>query len=123
LPISDQQALLRDLEQRTGHAPAPVSGELYGEPLTDEDIERTEGEAVADKKAADLATLAIELVAVSDNLELVRKAAKLKASKKMAYADCFAAALAKLRNVEVVTGDPEFKEVEGEVKVAWLPRN
>ena len=29
-----------------------------------------------------------------------------------------AAALAKLRNAEVVTGDPEFKEVEGEVKVA-----
>ena len=41
----------------------------------------------------------------------------------MAYADCFAAALAKLRNVEVVTGDPEFKEVDGDVKVAWLPRN
>jgi len=41
------------------------------------------------------------------------KPPKLKASKKMAYADCFAAALAKLRNVEVVTGDPEFKEVGG----------
>ena len=41
----------------------------------------------------------------------------------MAYADCFAVALAKLRNVEVVTGDPEFKEVDGEVKVAWLPKN
>jgi predicted nucleic acid-binding protein len=86
-------------------------------------IARTEGEAVAEQKAADLATLAIELVAVSDNLELVREAARLKALKKMPYADCFAAALAKLRNVEVVTGDLEFKEVEGEVKVAWLPRN
>jgi ribonuclease VapC len=86
-------------------------------------IARTEGEAVADQKAADLATLAIELVPVSNDLQLVREAAKLKASKKMAYADCFAAALAKLRNVEVVTGDPEFNEVEAEVKVAWLPRN
>jgi len=86
-------------------------------------IARTEGQAVAEQKVADLATLAIELVPLSDDLKLVREAAKLKASKKMAYADCFAAALAKLRNVEVVTGDPEFKEVEGEVKVAWLPRN
>ena len=86
-------------------------------------IARAEGEAVAEQKAADLATLAIELVPVSDDLQLVREAAKLKASKKMAYPDCFAAALAKLRNVEVVTGDPEFKEVEGEMKVAWLPRN
>lgn len=86
-------------------------------------IARAEGEAVAEQKAADLATLAIELVPVSDNLQLVREAAKLKASKKMCYADCFAAALAKLRNVEVVTGDPEFKEVESEVKVAWLSKN
>jgi predicted nucleic acid-binding protein len=84
-------------------------------------IARAEGEEVAEQKAADLATLAIELVAVGDDLQLVREAAKLKATKKMAYADCFAAALAKLRNAEVVTGDPEFKEVEGEVKVDWLP--
>ncbi len=86
-------------------------------------IARAEGETVAGQKAADLATLAIELVPVGDDLQLVREAAKLKAAKKMAYADCFAAALAKLRNVEVVTGDPEFKEVEGEVKVAWLPKS
>ena len=84
-------------------------------------VARAEGEAVAEQKAADLATLAIELVPVDDDLKLVREAAKLKATKKMAYADCFAAALARTRNAELVTGDPEFKEVEGEVKIAWLP--
>jgi len=83
-------------------------------------IARAEGEAIAEQKAADLATLALELVPVDDDLQLVREAARLKASKKMAYADCFAAALARLRNAELVTGDPEFKEVESEVKVAWL---
>jgi hypothetical protein len=41
LPISDQQALLQELEQRIGQKPAPVSEELYGEPLTDEDIEQS----------------------------------------------------------------------------------
>ena len=30
-------------------------------------------------------------------------------------------ALAKVRNAELVTGDPEFKEVEGDLKVSWLP--
>ena len=38
----------------------------------------------------------------------------------MSYADCFAAALAKINNAELITGDREFKEVEGEVKVVWL---
>ncbi|HOW64450.1 MAG TPA: PIN domain-containing protein [Candidatus Paceibacterota bacterium] len=42
------------------------------------------------------------------------------ATKKMAYADCFAAALAKAENAELVTGDPEFKEVEKEIRIAWL---
>ena len=60
---------------------------------------------------------------VTDDLHLVRDAAKMKAKHGMSYAGCFAAALAKLRHAELVTGDPEFKEVEGEVKVVWLPEN
>ncbi len=38
----------------------------------------------------------------------------------MAYADCFAAALARMKNCELLTGDAEFKAVETEVKVGWL---
>jgi len=38
----------------------------------------------------------------------------------MSYADCFAAALAKLRKAELVTGDRDFKQVEGEVQVLWI---
>jgi ribonuclease VapC len=60
-------------------------------------------------------------VAVIDaDRELTREAARLKASKRLAYADCFAAALARLKNAELYTGDPEFKAVEKEVKVVWL---
>ncbi len=84
-------------------------------------VARTEGEAVAEQKAVELATLAIELVPVDTDLKLAREAAKLKATRKMAYAECFAAALAKVRNAELVTGDPGFKEVEGDLKVSWLP--
>lgn len=40
LPVSDQHALLLELERSVGHAPIPVAGELYGEPLTDEDIDQ-----------------------------------------------------------------------------------
>jgi predicted nucleic acid-binding protein len=38
----------------------------------------------------------------------------------MSYADCFAAALAKLKKAELVTGDKEFRQVEGELKILWL---
>jgi predicted nucleic acid-binding protein len=38
----------------------------------------------------------------------------------MSYADCFAAALAKTRKAELVTGDREFKQVENDVRVRWL---
>jgi predicted nucleic acid-binding protein len=55
------------------------------------------------------------------DLELIRQAAVFKATKKMSYADCFAAALAKTRGAELVTGDSEFKVVEAELKkIRWL---
>jgi predicted nucleic acid-binding protein len=85
-------------------------------------ILRTAGKDAAERKAKEIAGMAIEIVGVGDDLTLARQAAVFKASKKMAYADCFAAALAKLRSAEVVTGDGEFREVEGDVKVHWLAR-
>ena len=89
-------------------------GEIYYNTM------REVSQEAAEKQAREISTLPIEIVGVSDDLALVRQAAIFKAARKMAYADCFAAALAKLKNAEIVTGDPEFKEVEGEVKVAWL---
>jgi len=65
-------------------------------------------------------TLPIELIDV--DVSLAKEAARFKALKrKISYADCFAAALAKLHKGEVITGDKEFKLLEDEVKIAWLP--
>lgn len=79
---------------------------------------REGGQHQADEVAHLIATLPIHIIAA--DLELAKQAAIFKSSKKMSYADCFAAALAKLRRVELVTGDKEFKQIEGEVKVLWL---
>jgi ribonuclease VapC len=49
-----------------------------------------------------------------------REAARFKARFRIAYADCFAAALAKRHKATVLTGGPEFRQVEKEVKVLWL---
>jgi len=75
---------------------------------------------MAEEKAREIAGMQIELVPVDADLHLVRQAAIFKATKKMSYADCFAAALAKLRNAELITGDPEFKAVEDQIKIDWL---
>jgi predicted nucleic acid-binding protein len=80
---------------------------------------RRGGESAAKLVAADIGQMPINIVE-SANFELVRQAAVFKASKKLSYADCFAAALAKLRRAEFVTGDPEFKAIEGDIKIGWL---
>jgi len=63
-------------------------------------------------------TLPIQIVDV--DIQLAREAARFKATKKISYADCFAAALTKLYKGELITGDTEFKSVEGDIKVAWI---
>ena len=51
---------------------------------------------------------------------LTYEAAKLKARYKIAYADCFAAALSLRLKAPVVTGDPEFKKLEDEISIQWI---
>ncbi|MBK9140335.1 MAG: PIN domain-containing protein [Verrucomicrobia bacterium] len=52
--------------------------------------------------------------------ELADLAADFKSRFSLSLADAFAAALAKKHKAELVTGDPEFKAVEKEIKIDWL---
>ncbi|MBI4712468.1 MAG: type II toxin-antitoxin system VapC family toxin [Planctomycetes bacterium] len=63
-------------------------------------------------------TLPIEVVAV--DIDIARDAAGFKSAHKLSYADCFAAALAKKKKAELITGDKEFKVVEGQIKINWI---
>lgn len=87
-------------------------GEIYYITLREAGRER------ADDVARLISTLPIQLVPA--DLDLTKQAAEFKARHKISYADCFAAALAKLRKAELVTGDKEFKQVEGDVKISWI---
>jgi len=91
-------------------------GEIYYSIL------RGASQEIAESKSHEIAGMCIELVPVdSRDLELIRQAAVFKATKELSYADCFAAALAKTKNAELLTGDPEFKIVESELrKIRWL---
>ncbi len=57
---------------------------------------------------------------VDVDLELSKEAGNFKARKRISYADCFAAALAKMNNCRVVTGDPEFRAVSEDIDVYWV---
>jgi predicted nucleic acid-binding protein len=87
-------------------------GEVYYQ------VARRFGEQKAQEIEKLIQTLPITLVEA--NKELTREAARVKATKQMAYANCFAAALAGLKKAEIYTGDNEFKAVEKEIKIVWL---
>jgi len=90
-------------------------GEIYYSTM------RAYSQNAAEQKAKEIAGLTIEIVGVDEkDLDFVRQAAIYKGTWRLSYADAFAAALAKIRNAELVTGDPEFRQMEGEIKIEWL---
>lgn len=64
--------------------------------------------------------LGLPLEIVAADQELAEQAGEIKAAHRMSLADCFAAALAMEKKADIYTGDPEFKSVEGELKIVRL---
>ena len=81
-------------------------------------IARTNSPELADQYIGEVKGMAIEIVDV--DWTLTRQAANFKVNGNISYGDCFAAALAKSRRAELVTGDKEFKLLDGEIKISWL---
>lgn len=73
---------------------------------------------VADERIQMLRTTGVEFV--DADWDLTKEASRLKSKHPIAYADCFAAALAKREGGRVVTGDPEFRKLEKEISVTWV---
>jgi predicted nucleic acid-binding protein len=81
-------------------------------------ILRKEGRERWASIAADLVALPLEFHPIARVLADV--AADFKARYRISLADAFAAALAKEKKAELVTGDPEFKPLEGEIRLKWI---
>lgn len=47
-------------------------------------------------------------------------AAKLKSTRKLSYADAFAAALARRESAALITGDPELREMTDALAIEWI---
>lgn len=87
-------------------------GEVYYITLRERGIEKAEDVLLLIKQ--------LPIKIINTDFDMTISAAKLKAKHPIAYADCFAAALAKSKGIPLVTGDPEFKRLEDEIKVMWL---
>lgn len=81
-------------------------------------FERSGGTAAAVSVIRDIDNLPVEVVPVDRSLTCL--AASFKARGGLSYADAFAAALARERNAGLLTGDPELKSLDKEIKILWL---
>jgi predicted nucleic acid-binding protein len=82
-------------------------------------VENRQGVEAAQNALAFIDRSPIQLFEVERSLSL--SAARLKAAAGIGYLDCFAAALAQRLDAAVVTGDPDFHQIEHLVAVEWLP--
>jgi ribonuclease VapC len=81
-------------------------------------ILRKDGAQAWQKAAAMLPMLPVEFHAATR--DLADTAADFKAANKLSLADAFAAAPASRLKATLMTGDPEFKALEGAIKIEWL---
>lgn len=79
---------------------------------------REGGEARAELYRTTIAKYPVRIIEIDEELTL--QAARYKASHKMSFADAFAAALAKQKKAELVSGDKDFKQLDSEIKILWI---
>lgn len=83
-------------------------------------VERERGLAKARQTVAAIRQLPVQEVPADQARTFA--AAHIKAGHRLSFADAFAVALAQEKSATVVTGDPEFRQVESLVPVLWLPQ-
>jgi ribonuclease VapC len=87
-------------------------GEMYYIALREGGVE------VAEKYRFTLDQYPVKII--NADLTVTLQAAHYKGSYKISYADAYAAALAKLKRATLITGDPDFSELENEIRIHWL---
>jgi len=87
-------------------------GEMYYNTMREQGVEE------AEKVLTQFDKYPIKLIEA--DRRLTYEAAKLKARYKIAYADCFAAALTLSLNALLITGDPEFNKLAQELSIEWI---
>jgi ribonuclease VapC len=129
-PVLDSHALLQLLRDEPGAEIVALILEKAGQrdqPVHMTEVTYAEVQYIVRRKDGDAAWAAIANELRTAPIEfhpadrrLADAAADFKSRHKISLADAFAAALAKERKTDLVTGDPEFKPLEKEIKINWL---
>ncbi len=132
-PVLDSHALLALLRDEPGAEAVAAILEKAGErdqPAHMTEVNYAEVQYSIRRKDGDATwrTIAGELIAAPIQFHPIDRrladlAADFKSRFRISLADAFAAALARELKVELVTGDPEFKALEKEIKIRWLERS
>jgi len=109
---------VKELLQKAGKADRPVHMTEVNYAEAQYMILRKDGAAAWAQVAKTLAALPIEFHPADRGLADL--AADFKARFRLSLADAFTAALAKQQKADLVTGDPEFKPLEKEIRIHWL---
>ena len=70
----------------------------------------------------DTVLVGLPILLVQNDFQDVIDAARIKADYPLSFADCFAVATARRESAVILTGDPEFKQIEHLAKIEWLSR-
>lgn len=68
----------------------------------------------------DTILVSLPIRVLPNSFEDVVSSARLKAQYPLSFADCFAASTARRENAIIMTGDPEFENLEHMVEIEWL---
>jgi ribonuclease VapC len=68
----------------------------------------------------DIIMPSMPITPMTNALQEVIEAARIKARYSLSYADCFAAATSYRERAPLITGDPEFKKVQDIIDIDWL---
>jgi ribonuclease VapC len=113
-PAAAIQKILVDAQEGRAHIVMTVinAGEIWYIYM------RRASEQIANERIQQLRMAGVEFV--DADWALTKEAARLKSRHAIAYADCFAAALAKREQGRLVTGDREFTKLEKLISITWI---
>jgi predicted nucleic acid-binding protein len=111
-------ATVSDILEKAGRRDQPVHMTEVNYAEVQYITRRKDGNAAWEAVASELFAAPIQFHPA--DRRLADLAADFKSRYQISLADAFAAALSKEKKAELVTGDPEFKPLEKEIKIHWL---